>query len=374
MLLRIPRPFKSVSLQPSKVALMQKVYCTTSATNDVNHLQNKHIELIQKLKSLCTQSTQDPLDQMTQKLGYAFTNQDLPRQILQVQYNAQVPKILCALGRCVLKLLIVERLALATSPSDIPNMQLQAALSSAKIAQYAKAIGLQDIIPGPQIGGSPSDRVIADNISQIIACMYLDTEGDLFQMQSILNPALQGVEKEDADSQGDTKTDDISDIKVNLRLKLAKIPVAQKSSLTKADVQQIFPQKPDVFLDCFPMYVGKKAYDSEFMMTAFSTFAGWNKKMVWFGLSIIELVLTEVKAIEVLQTKEKLSMQELLDKKTIAQVAAELGLKDLIFSGRQALVDKQVVDLIEAAICALYVDGGGIHLPGGWFIQNILKQ
>eukprot|EP01023_Acetabularia_acetabulum_P022859 TRINITY_DN2244_c0_g1_i9.p2 TRINITY_DN2244_c0_g1~~TRINITY_DN2244_c0_g1_i9.p2 ORF type:complete len:306 (-),score=46.81 TRINITY_DN2244_c0_g1_i9:442-1314(-) len=248
--------------------------------NSVEQLETTHIQLLKNIKQLSTQTTNDPLGQVEEALQYQFQNPDLTKQIAKFQYNLNVPKAFNLLGKSVLKLLIVERLVLATNSTQIPNAQLSAALSAARFAELSNSIGLDKIVPD-QLTGPPSAKQISENFCQLIASLYLDTDGDMFKLQQVLDPCLKSfdgeeeVEEEEENSeQGGLTSDNREAYFNNLRCRSVRLSGTDQGSLSEANVKDIFVESSDTFIKYFPMYVGKKGYKAEFMLTAFSTIQG----------------------------------------------------------------------------------------------------
>eukprot|EP01024_Parvocaulis_polyphysoides_P064351 TRINITY_DN74797_c0_g1_i1.p2 TRINITY_DN74797_c0_g1~~TRINITY_DN74797_c0_g1_i1.p2 ORF type:complete len:161 (+),score=31.39 TRINITY_DN74797_c0_g1_i1:279-761(+) len=159
-----------------------------------------------------------------------------------------------------------------------------------------------------------------------------------------------------------------------LKDSLARDSTSRDEPLQEDDVKEIFGDGYEAFVECFPMYIGEKSLNAGFLLTAFSLIQGWNKKMGWFGLPIIELVQAETKTLALLEGEDIIMGQEVADKKQIGQVARNLGLAELIGTPNKLAVDKQIAEMFGAAVAALYVDGKGIHVPGEWLLQNFINQ
>eukprot|EP01026_Neomeris_dumetosa_P082858 TRINITY_DN953_c0_g1_i10.p2 TRINITY_DN953_c0_g1~~TRINITY_DN953_c0_g1_i10.p2 ORF type:complete len:298 (-),score=58.27 TRINITY_DN953_c0_g1_i10:175-936(-) len=181
-------------------------------------------------------------------------------------------------------------------------------------------------------------------------------------------------EPNESNNNGDISKQTLTNKPLLLRTQLAWIPDGYTHKpFTQEDIEQEFPEKEDVFVRLFPMYMGE-GFNVEFLQTALSKIGMqmYQKKISWFGIPVLELVQAEARAIDLLKGVASTQFEKNLDKKQLAEVTTELGLADLSVSD-EPMDSRAKLDVLAAMAAAMYVDGGGMHMVGGWLLKNIYK-
>eukprot|EP01024_Parvocaulis_polyphysoides_P051368 TRINITY_DN50532_c0_g2_i1.p1 TRINITY_DN50532_c0_g2~~TRINITY_DN50532_c0_g2_i1.p1 ORF type:complete len:392 (-),score=37.92 TRINITY_DN50532_c0_g2_i1:81-1226(-) len=282
-----------------------------------------------------------------------------------------IPVRLKQIGNAIYKLLVTEHLQKSQGNQYLIGEKQILRSEMLRISQRAensKQLGIGDKFPVVGISGvdySGSTQILSQLYSQILASKLVDSGGSLFQCRSVYYKS--------------TKLPmSLSTVKMMYRNFFGFITKSQLEDLYRIQSSRI--QSVEDFLNY-------KFRDKSLLVAALShpslspqfhpqSFA--HQELEWLGDAVIELLVTIAVQNSMLQQKQLSypETQKLLSKSMLSAFSRTLNLdRDYQLSAQKEPTDRILVDILEAIMGCMYIDGGGtMYSVGDWFFSNWPSQ